>query len=164
MRGKSPLEIIPVRIKNLAEYNKIRNEKIEELEDDDMGSVFNPEMHLRRISMKSVAETIAIRDDESLEREEQDLKIKAEYLENPDTIIYSVDTNRFGNLEVSLFWEEKIFLCVRYAQFYGYLLLIFFEFWPDKYQNMSEFLFLLGGQWNLIINPDFPEKGPLFGG
>ena len=48
-------------------------------------------------------------------------------IENPDAHLYQVQENRMGNLDISLFWEEKIILMIRYLQFYGYYLLIFYE-------------------------------------
>jgi len=35
-----------------------------------------------------------------------------------------------GNVIVSLFWEEKIVMIIRFFQFYGYLMMICYEVWP----------------------------------
>ena len=40
-------------------------------------------------------------------------KIEIE-IENPDTSLYKGNENLFGNLDISLFWEEKIILMIRY--------------------------------------------------
>ena len=87
--------------------------------------------------MKSVAETIIIRDDESIEIENKMIELEKEADEEADDTVLSAGSdmpeNRFGNVWVSLFWEEKIILMLRYCQFYGFLLLCFYETWPDKY-------------------------------
>jgi hypothetical protein len=36
-----------------------------------------------------------------------------------------------GNLEISLFWEEKFFTLLRIAQLYSFFFFVFFEFWPS---------------------------------
>jgi hypothetical protein len=76
--------------------------------------------------MKSVAETIRLRDDESLENEAIEVDI-----ENPSLVLHDMAENYFGNLEVSLMWEEKVVLLIRFLQFYAFLLLLFFDTWPD---------------------------------
>ena len=76
--------------------------------------------------MKSVAETIRLRDDESLENEAIEVDV-----ENPSLVLHDMAENYFGNLEVSLMWEEKVVLLIRFLQFYAFLLLLFFDTWPD---------------------------------
>ena len=76
--------------------------------------------------MKSVAETIRLRDDESLENEAIEVDV-----ENPSLVLHDMAENYFGNLEVSLMWEEKVVLLIRFLQFYAFLLLLFFVTWPD---------------------------------
>lgn len=76
--------------------------------------------------MKSVAETIRLRDDESLENEAIEVDV-----ENPSLVLHDMAENYFGNLEVSLMWEEKAVLLIRFLQFYAFLLLLFFDTWPD---------------------------------
>ena len=78
--------------------------------------------------MKSVAETIRLRDDESLQLEENELEID---IDNPAVVLHEMPENYFGNLDVSLMWEEKAILLLRFLQFYAFLLLLFFDTWPD---------------------------------
>ena len=65
-----------------------------------------------------------------MEEEGPDIQID---FENPETFTYDFRPNCLGNMPVSLFWEEKFVMIIRYLQFYGFFLLIFFEAWPDKY-------------------------------
>jgi hypothetical protein len=44
-----------------------------------------------------------------------------------DEVLKEIKTNRMGNLEISLFWEEKALIIIRFIQFYGYLLMVFYE-------------------------------------
>jgi hypothetical protein len=37
-----------------------------------------------------------------------------------------------GNLEISLFWEEKILIIVRVLQLYSVFFIYYFEHWPSK--------------------------------
>jgi hypothetical protein len=39
-----------------------------------------------------------------------------------------------GNLEVSLYWEEKALLIIKFLQLYGWLLMTFYENFPYQYQ------------------------------
>ena len=41
-------------------------------------------------------------------------------------------TNCFGNLEISLFWEEKLAILLRTAQLYTVLLFFYYEQWPSN--------------------------------
>lgn len=61
--------------------------------------------------MKSVAETIRLRDDESLQLEENEVEID---IENPAVVLHEMPENYFGNLDVSLMWEEKAVLLLRF--------------------------------------------------
>lgn len=50
-----------------------------------------------------------------------------------------------GNLEISLFWEEKIIIIVRVLQLYAVFFIYYFEHWPSKTRQyltpmMSSFL------------------------
>ena len=40
--------------------------------------------------------------------------------------------NCFGNLEISLFWEEKILLMIRIAQLYTVIFFFYYEQWPSN--------------------------------
>ena len=37
-----------------------------------------------------------------------------------------------GNLEISLFWEEKIIILIRVLQLYSVFFLYYYEYWPSK--------------------------------
>ena len=78
--------------------------------------------------MSTVAAALQIRDDISDDQEKIDIQIE---FQNPETLTYDFEPNCLGNMPVSLFWEEKIVLVLRFLQFYGFFLLIFFEQWPD---------------------------------
>ena len=43
-----------------------------------------------------------------------------------------LELNCFGNLEISLFWEEKLIIIVRALQLYSVLFFFYFESWPSK--------------------------------
>ena len=48
------------------------------------------------------------------------------------SVIKEIRTSRlFDNLDISLFWEEKALIIIRFAQLYGFLLLIMFETFPS---------------------------------
>ena len=40
--------------------------------------------------------------------------------------------NCFGNLEISLFWEEKLIVLIRVAQLYSVLFYFYYEQWPSN--------------------------------
>lgn len=111
---------IPTDIVNLRDYNEYRIKKIKH-DEKIGGSVYNESNLLRRISMRSVAETIVIRDDESIELENQLMKIKEEEADSDEDAapkvegLNEMEENRFGNIWVSLFWEEKLVLVIRYC-------------------------------------------------
>lgn len=46
-------------------------------------------------------------------------------------------------LEISLFWEEKVLLLIEYLQTLGLILTIFWEIWPSKLRNEAGWLMLL---------------------
>jgi len=43
-----------------------------------------------------------------------------------------LNVNCLGNLEISLFWEEKIFIFIRTTQLYSLLYIFYYEQWPSK--------------------------------
>ena len=55
-------------------------------------------------------------------------------IDNPDILFTEMKEDCQGNLEISLFWEEKIIIIIKFAQIYGYLLQQFFEKYPFQYQ------------------------------
>jgi len=48
-----------------------------------------------------------------------------------ESVQQDITESKYGkNLVVSLFWEEKILLILRFLQLYGYLMLVCYEVWP----------------------------------
>ena len=96
---------------------------------------------------KSIAESVKIIDD--FEEEEAQLQFVAD-VNNPEMVYSEMKMSWLGNLEVSLFWEEKIILIIKFVQLYGFLLSVFYEQWPFKYQNeLGTFLFIMSGDFYL---------------
>ena len=56
-----------------------------------------------------------------------------------------LDLNCFGNLEISLFWEEKLIIIVRTLQLYSVLFFFYFESWPS---NTRKFLTVMFTSFN----------------
>ena len=72
--------------------------------------------------------------------------------DNPDIILTTLEKSCTGNLEVSLLWEEKIILMLKFAQLYGFLLAVFYESYPFQYQEtLGPALFALSGDFYLIF-------------
>ena len=70
-------------------------------------------------------------------------------------VLKEISENWFGNIKVSLFWEEKILLIVRFAQYYGYLLLCFYEVFPfDFKEYWGRFFFFLIGSFQFMISQE----------
>jgi len=40
------------------------------------------------------------------------------------------DVNCMGNLEISLYWEEKFVIFIRVMQLYAFLFFIYYEYFP----------------------------------
>ena len=58
------------------------------------------------------------------------------YLKVRETIIENLikrKVNCFGNFGISLFWEEKILIFIRYLQLYSMVYVAFYEYWPYDY-------------------------------
>lgn len=49
--------------------------------------------------------------------------------------------NCFGNLEISLFWEEKLIILIRIAQLYTALLFFYYEQWPSNTRKYLTVMF-----------------------
>mmetsp|Transcript_11575 Transcript_11575/g.17491 ORF Transcript_11575/g.17491 Transcript_11575/m.17491 type:complete len:83 (+) Transcript_11575:598-846(+) len=82
--------------------------------------------------MKSVVQSVVIEDEEEEAQFQKVLEDINLELQNPESMIKEEQTtNCLNNYEVSLFWEEKLALILRFLQFYSFLLLIFYEQWPD---------------------------------
>ena len=77
---------------------------------NDGQSYYNHSSLLRKFSMVSLAKTINIVDDEASE----EINLDEMDFDDPSSFIYSMDENCFGNIEISLYWEEKILIVVRY--------------------------------------------------
>ena len=69
-------------------------------------------------------------------------------------IYRKLKANYFGNLSVSLFWEEKLVLLIKMIQFAGFVLIVFNKYWPATFhEELSSFFyfftfsfFLMGGE------------------
>ena len=48
-----------------------------------------------------------------------------------------LNVNCLGNLEISLFWEEKMFLFIRISQLYALLFIFYYEQWPSKTRSKA---------------------------
>lgn len=90
--------------------------------------------------MKSVGKMSfkTIRDDRSIAEE----NILIEEIHDADDagamqIFKDIRPNCFGNLPVSLFWEEKLILIIKFYQLLGFTVILFFEEWPSQYQALS---------------------------
>ena len=62
--------------------------------------------------------------------------------------------NCFGNLEISLFWEEKLAILIRTAQLYSVLFFFYYEQWPS---NTRKYLTVMFSAFNgslYIMNQD----------
>lgn len=71
---------------------------------------------------------------------------------NIDTLIKE-KVNCFGNFGVSLFWEEKIILFIRYLQLWSLTYIAFIEYWPFNFnRDMANPLFGVG--FNFIYLED----------
>ena len=49
--------------------------------------------------------------------------------------------NCFRNLEISVFWEEKLIVMVRVAQLYALIFFFYFEQWPTKTKKYFTLMF-----------------------
>ena len=74
-----------------------------------------------------------IRDDKSIFMEKEMLEeINDEEEETSTMMIFkNIRPNCWGNLPVSLFWEEKLILIIKFYQFLGFTVVMFFEVWPS---------------------------------
>lgn len=64
-----------------------------------------------------------------------------------------IDTNCFtGNINVSLFWEEKYLIIMRVIQLYSFFFLTYYEFWPASarsgFTGFFSFFLLSFNVWN----------------
>lgn len=94
---------------------------------------------------RSIAESIQIIDDYI--EEEIALQVVADE-HNPEMVYEEMPVNWLGNLEVSLFWEEKIILMIKFLQMYGFVLSVYYETYPFKYQNeLGDVLFFMSADF-----------------
>ena len=68
---------------------------------------------------------MSIRDDQEIIAEEEDDVFLDE--DNPDMVFQKLKPNKYGNLIISLFWEEKFILLIKFFQFIGFTLILFYE-------------------------------------
>ena len=83
------------------------------------------------------------RGDESLYNEKIQFDDLADEEEGPELVFKNIHPDCWGNLPVSLFWEEKIVLLIKMYQFLGFSLMVFFEVWPNQYQELSNYFCFL---------------------
>ena len=68
-----------------------------------------------------------------------------EAVEQANTLVENRCT---GNLEISLFWEEKIIILVRVLQLYSVFYLYYYEYWPSKTRDqLTPYFSLLLVAW-----------------
>ena len=60
--------------------------------------------------------------EEAVPNEQNEVEVANQFKENRCT----------GNLEISLFWEEKIIILIRVMQLYSVFFLYYYEHWPSK--------------------------------
>jgi len=74
--------------------------------------------------------------------------------------------NCFGNFGISLFWEEKFLLLVRYLQLYSLCYIAFYEWWPFDFNEMLGNI-VLGLGFNFVYLNDgyykFIEEFEIYG-
>lgn len=70
------------------------------------------------------------------------------YLKVRETVIENLikkKVNCFGNFGISLFWEEKIILFIRFLQMYSMVYVAFYEYWPYNYvTQLGDYIVSLG--------------------
>lgn len=72
------------------------------------------------------------------------------------SVVNDVKPNRLGNLDISLFWEEKALIIIRFIQFYGYLLIIMYETFPFEVRDRwAHFFFFMSGSFHFMIGQDY---------
>ena len=104
--------------------------------DAETETVYNEQRMVRKMSMKS--KMTSFRDDQSIAWEQQNYD---DFLADEDlssTLVFQkIKPDIWGNLITSMYWEEKIILFIKFYQFLGFTLILFFEAWPAKYQELS---------------------------
>ena len=71
------------------------------------------------------------------------------------SVLKEIEVNYFGNLNVSLFWEEKFLLIFRFIQFYGFFLMIVYETFPFEVRDKwSHFFFFMTGSFQFMIGQE----------
>ena len=72
-----------------------------------------------------------------------------------DDIAKEIREDRNGNLDISLYWQEKFLLMWRYVQFYAFFFIVNIEYWPLRIKGWASYLFFFAaGSWHLIIGGD----------
>jgi hypothetical protein len=97
---------------NMRDYNLNRQAIIKQ---GDSQSLYNESNILRRSSMRSIAESIVIRDDESIELERKIMQLMEEEREGDKPMAFNeLEEDSMGNVCISLMWEEKVVLALRF--------------------------------------------------
>lgn len=87
-------------------------------------------------------------------------KVKEKSLQQSITDAMRVRTHWLtGNINVSLFWEEKIFILVRSFQLYAFFFFTYYEYWPTAARTNLTWLFAAGiGTWNILSQDQYYEQ------
>lgn len=93
-----------------------------------------------------------LRDDQSVIDEKMAIEELGDDDDGALLVFKSIKPDCWGNLPVSLFWEEKLVLLLKFYQFLGFTLIVFFEQWPNRWQELSGYFcaatfnfYMLGG-------------------
>lgn len=61
--------------------------------------------------------------------------------------------NRMGDVEVSLFWEEKLIMIWRFLQLYGLFMVVFYEEWPSQTRvSIGGVFMFMSGSLHLMVD------------
>jgi len=86
------------------------------------------------------------------------------YLKSMETSVETVikeKKNCFGNFGISLFWEEKLLILIRYLQLWSLTYVAFIEYWPYDFHTLLgdyvigmgfNFIYLNDGYYKFIQN------------
>lgn len=94
-------------------------------------AVYNEQKNVRRMStnksMKSRMSVLTFRSDKSIIEEQKYLDDFGDEDESAFMVFKNVKADVWGNLIVSMYWEEKLVLFIKFYQFLGFTVMVFFE-------------------------------------
>ena len=80
---------------------------------------------------------------------------KDDTFQTEEPTIDDIRQNCLRNVSISLFWEEKTIMILRFIQFYGYLMLVCYEMWPNQARYMwGYFFFFMSGSFYFMLGSD----------